>query len=593
MKIFFKIKDIDREPVDEWEYTWVTASIDGKREIGSDNEFVAEITSSHELLFSWLVIAFGFFNQRTCELESDLFCKVPLNRFMGRRFGGQRYAILGREYADMSFANSLGNFESVGEILLEFRVQDGPLVQDAAGAPALQWGILSETPLGKLLDILSAGYKIKDFILADISYFHRGYTHLVRNVESMLDAQRAAISTKTMTEEDEEALSRCIYAAYLEVDLSEERTQASASHVYRVRPRAFYEHYKQMFHFAIAPYGNEIAVADVEGLLPCNTHGSVSVHDKIVSLLGIPEEDLLDVHITSVKGKCSFIVFLHRHYLVVSFRGTISPKDIYEDLKYEYVKIGDGYTHSGIKELAEGFVHDWRDNISALMRRHGRSHLLLTGHSMGGSVATIVGYTLLKTGFIENSRLKVVGVSSVPVFSEHIVAYWPYRHFYTVAIDFDIVPFLSLGSFLDFKYICCWFGYRLSSGRPIYSLHKEVQRLQSFLLRENIHMKLYHPGTIIHMRSFERKSPDSFDNLRNQSGNKRSGIWNLPIVGVKKYNYTFSKQICFTKNMVHPHIPGTIQDVFKNAIKASAEVENIRMSQSGAGNSSKKRLVFA
>eukprot|EP00866_Antonospora_locustae_P000252 jgi/Antlo1/252/2398 len=247
----------------------------------------------------------------------------------------------------------------------------------------------------------------------------------------------------------------------------------------------------------------------------------------------------------------------------------------------------------GIKDLAEGFVQDHCENIRGLMSRHGKTHLLLTGHSMGGSVAIVVGYIILRTGFIENAKLKVVGVSPAPVFSEHIVQNWPYRNFRAIAVDFDIVPFLSLGSFLDFKYICCCFGYRLNNRCYISNPHREVQRLQDFLLHENIHMKLYLPGIIVHLRSFRRTSPDALDKLWNQTGGTEDAIRDRMFVGVKKYTYTFSRQIHFSSNMINPHLPCVIQRILDTALESSKYIEDARKKSLDSASTSTKKIILA
>ncbi|KAL0266088.1 UNVERIFIED_CONTAM: hypothetical protein PYX00_011804 [Menopon gallinae] len=183
--------------------------MDKGRKISMEHEFVAEVVSAHELLFSWLVIAFGFFNTRMWELESDSFCRFPLNRFMHSTSGTQKAATL------------------------------------------------------------------------------------------------------------------C--TAALEVPLVRQGPPYCTEQVYRVEAYGFYRYYQRMFYFAIAPYGKEIAFADVAD----------------------------------------------RRYLVVSFWGTISPKDVHVDFRYEYVRIGEGYTHLGIKDLAGGFVKDWDTRMCEIMDMHG------------------------------------------------------------------------------------------------------------------------------------------------------------------------------------------------------------------------------
>ncbi|KCZ73735.1 hypothetical protein H311_05307, partial [Anncaliia algerae PRA109] len=67
--------------------------------------------------------------------------------------------------------------------------------------------------------------------------------------------------------------------------------------------------------------------------------------------------------------------------------------------------------------------------------------LIITGHSLGGSVAQLVGYILLKNKMIDENKLEVVAFSPAPTLSKNIVQDDMFGSFITFTVSNDSVPF--------------------------------------------------------------------------------------------------------------------------------------------------------
>ncbi|ELA42431.1 uncharacterized protein VICG_00530 [Vittaforma corneae ATCC 50505] len=237
--------------------------------------------------------------------------------------------------------------------------------------------------------------------------------------------------------------------------------------------------------------------------------------------LKIPEEKFIKYHEGSHK-LVGFIVFIDDDTLVVSFRGTLSHNDIINDLDACYTQFFNGYAHSGILKLANMFVDVELGNIKQIITENKLKKVLFTGHSLGGAVATVIHLIVTKNNFITACEIKTAAFASPPTVSESFLDQ-KIENLITYNYGNDIIPRLSLGSLLDFKFLCLSvaniFTVFSKSERSI----EKVVEVHRYLKESDLYPKLYHPGTVYHIKAeykdnkttygFKKVDPKFFANL--------------------------------------------------------------------------------
>merc|ERR1719247_1585838 len=116
---------------------------------------------------------------------------------------------------------------------------------------------------------------------------------------------------------------------------------------------------------------------------------------------GVLAKDI--IHAQSSSAPLRPMWFLFHDYatqsIVVSIRGTFSPNDIVTDLTATQVN-HDGYTmHQGIYKSAQFVYQGVLEKIGSPTFRHQYECLVITGHSLGGSVASLVAWMLRRDNF--------------------------------------------------------------------------------------------------------------------------------------------------------------------------------------------------
>lgn len=115
--------------------------------------------------------------------------------------------------------------------------------------------------------------------------------------------------------------------------------------------------------------------------------GDYGLHnDAIVCKeLGILPQDLIFSHWGNKLGH--YIVKRH-HFVVWVFRPTMSAEDVAIDVNFEAKTFLDGYAHVGMADEAQMLL----ERVWNTIRNHldGNTELILTGHSLGGSMAAIM-----------------------------------------------------------------------------------------------------------------------------------------------------------------------------------------------------------
>jgi len=220
----------------------------------------------------------------------------------------------------------------------------------------------------------------------------------------------------------------------------------------------------------------------------------------------ISEGDIVKVHQGGMQS-VTFISFFDKNSLVITFRGTYSVNELFNVLDARYVPFWDGFAHSGFLRLASDFLNKELGSILKTMHKRQCRSLVLAGHSLGGAIATMV-YLCLKTDpkhkkSCKKIKVQVLSYSSPPTVSKNIASK-SLPDILGFNYEDDVIPQLSFGSILDFKFLCIsiqakWLLHSLMFRKKKEFL-AETNDIRKYLKEANIHEKLYAPGKIYHIR---------------------------------------------------------------------------------------------
>lgn len=255
-------------------------------------------------------------------------------------------------------------------------------------------------------------------------------------------------------------------------------------------------------------------------------------------------------------GDCDmvgFVMFLEGSRIIVSFRGTLTKNDIIHDLNTCYVPFLHGYAHSGIKNLAENFLKREWSNVEDQMKSRNIKKLLITGYSLGAAVGTMFHLVLCDKQYDSVYDIETVVFSPPPTVSRNI-ANANIGNITTYNYGNDIIPRISLGALLDFKYICISLMTDFNIFGDIGSLADKCSKIIEHLEKNDIHPKLYHPGTVVHVKGKTEK--------------------NHTIYRFKTVSPEFFADFSSPKNFPHDHMLNTLITAFDYILQLSEHDED-------------------
>ncbi|KAM0681262.1 hypothetical protein GINT2_000460 [Glugoides intestinalis] len=241
----------------------------------------------------------------------------------------------------------------------------------------------------------------------------------------------------------------------------------------------------------------------------------------VLERINIPESDFIK-YFDGSHTKVGFILFVDKDTLVIGFRGTLSHYDLINDLDGNYSPFLTGYAHSGILKLVKSFIETEFEFITTILKERSLKKVLLVGHSLGGGVASLLHLMLMDSGLLSDYAVNTVTFASPPTVSQTFINQ-EVENLVTYNYGDDIIPKLSVGSLLDFKYMCL----SMANSYKVFSKSEEMLEklvsVRKYLRESNINPKLYQPGTVYHIKSdktsnstkygFKRVNPEFFAEL--------------------------------------------------------------------------------
>lgn len=200
--------------------------------------------------------------------------------------------------------------------------------------------------------------------------------------------------------------------------------------------------------FAMASYG--YALLKLLGLMD-ESHDlfldGARATDIVTFQLGLDADDILMANLEGEE------LGLPRHYvardkqtksIVIAIRGTNSVSDVLVDLLCDSAPFANGYAHSGMRDAANALYTATLPTLRSALAQNVGYQVVVSGHSLGAGVATLLTKVLLDNGF---KGVKCYAISPPPVFGPaHVVdRRWSDALECFVNED-DLVPRLSLES---------------------------------------------------------------------------------------------------------------------------------------------------
>jgi hypothetical protein len=278
------------------------------------------------------------------------------------------------------------------------------------------------------------------------------------------------------------------------------------------------EMYKRYFRFAMASYGH-LALSAMAGAgtyivkLPewKTVKSSIvgSEPDFIHRFLAIPADDIL-LYEATTNYHPAILLCVDRaaHCLVLVVRGSFSSSDATTDLVCEYVNYpyATGHVHKGFLASARAILDEHLDTIKSHLHNLGWNRLRIVGHSLGGSVASLL--TMLLVDTLTTIDLDAICFAPAGTVSLELAISKRYHMIKAVTCRWDWVSRSSWGALLDLIWCLSSVQTGIFTEDNFDQLQVTMDRLGLFhdfttmcLSQESIdaamiHEKLYPTGTI-------------------------------------------------------------------------------------------------
>ncbi|KAI8824365.1 uncharacterized protein EV422DRAFT_318078 [Fimicolochytrium jonesii] len=273
--------------------------------------------------------------------------------------------------------------------------------------------------------------------------------------------------------------------------------------------------------------------------------------------------------------------------IVIAIRGTFNLHEMIVDITAEYTPFSHGYAHKGMLRCAEYLELHYLDRIKAWVSQYKCSAIYVTGHSLGGGVASLL--TMILTSHIPELRqlsdnrkfkLKCYNYGSPPsVNAELCEEFEPYIE--TYINENDLVARSSWGAVCDFRDLILK-GHDLLNEKKL-STQDRMERLaehHTHLKESNEHPKVFIPGKIFYVYKSTRVF--SSTSRPRKDGQAQREITGNPLIDDPTPHYLLERStkelfcnIQFKTNFLIHHIPNKYNHSLRMAHNYLEENEDL------------------
>jgi hypothetical protein len=134
--------------------------------------------------------------------------------------------------------------------------------------------------------------------------------------------------------------------------------------------------------------------------------------------------------------------------IVVGFKGTKTTINWAMNLKTDYydpdlpAPFSDAKIHSGFYEMCKVLYPDMKKHFVKLIKKHPTYKIIMTGHSMGGALATLSAFSLVRDNVINWEKLSVITYGQPRVGNQEFADYLNSQHTVMTRVnrEGDLVP---------------------------------------------------------------------------------------------------------------------------------------------------------
>ena len=218
---------------------------------------------------------------------------------------------------------------------------------------------------------------------------------------------------------------------------------------------------------SVSAYGYPMLAGHLDGALPFvrlhtrklrrfNSVGGISEAENthsVSELSGVPQEYIFDINWRNAPFRpCYYVAAdIANQCIVISVRGSLEMGDLWSDLNGWSQKVTffgvDGWVHEGMMASARCLHSCTKDTLCALSDEHQGWPVLVTGHSLGGGVASLLALLLRDGGGIPGlGDICCITLGSAAVMSESLASICE-EFTVSLVLGEDLVPHVSIKSF--------------------------------------------------------------------------------------------------------------------------------------------------
>ena len=304
-------------------------------------------------------------------------------------------------------------------------------------------------------------------------------------------------------------------------------------------------------------------------------HGSTAdliKKNKAVAIqhLGIKKNHMLAWEYTPSKmfaAKPSFYICYseERQAVHLCIRGTFNIQDIFTDVNCEFVPFMGGTAHNGILQSALWIKDHYYEQIKAWIRQYKATSFYLCGHSLGGSIASILVMLIYHDITKEFPSLlwKVYSFAPAPCVSPDLIAAFE-QYIESYINKHDPVPTLSYGAAMDLKEMLVH-ASKISNNSNL-SKEEKLESLYEFateLRKSNKHPRLLVPGQIFFMYKTTDPKFSMFSKINGDGDGDEKQVGYVVERSIPEY----FDHLHLKLDMMYHHFPSIYHNSLKKAIQ--------------------------